>query len=104
MKQYFFHIADDEVEIRDNEGVFLPEGEDIAEFCRKLILSVASEDNWAGDSAITHTVTVADANGNEVLTVPVGDALSEAPEARLVHIAPREADRNTTPAPRSDFH
>ena len=104
MKQYFFHIADDEVEIRDNEGVFLPEGEDIADFCRKLILSVASEDNWAGDSAITHTVTVADANGNEVLTVPVGDTFAEAPEAKLVRLEQREADRTPTQAPRSDFH
>ncbi len=104
MKQYFFHIADDEVEIRDNEGVFLPEGEDIADFCRQLILSVASEDNWSADRSITHTVTVADANGNEVLTVPVGDAFAGAQDAPLAHIAPHDADSMPITVPRSGFH
>lgn len=104
MKQYFFHIADGEVEIRDNEGVFLPEGEDIASFCRTLILSVASEDNWSRDTSIVHTVTVADASGNEVLTVPVSASLAEAPEAKLARMERREVDRTSNQAPRSDFH
>ncbi len=104
MKQYFFHIADDEVEIRDDEGVFLPEGEDIADFCRELILSVASEDNWSGGTSNFHTVTVADANGNEVLTVPVGDPFAETPDAKLARMGLREAEGTPAPATRYDFH
>ncbi|WP_436640344.1 DUF6894 family protein [Microbaculum sp. FT89] len=75
MKRYYFHVSDDYTEIRDNDGVVLPDDEHVADFCRDLILAVASEDGWHSEGFVVRTITVADADGNEILTVPFAGAL-----------------------------
>ena len=70
LKRYYFHVSDDDTEIRDDDGVVLPDDEHIADYCRDLILAVASEDGWHGEGFVVRTITVADADGNEILSVP----------------------------------
>jgi hypothetical protein len=68
-------MSDDEVEIRDRKGIFLPDDENLVGYCRRLVLAVAFEnlDELFG----VHTVTVTDADGSEILVVPVADFYAE---------------------------
>ncbi len=92
MKRFFFHMSDDKVEIRDKTGVILPHDEDLVTFCRNLVLAVALEDIDELFGVHMFTVTVTDANGNELLTVPVGE------------FAPENTDLSTIGAMRPNLH
>jgi len=70
MPAYYFHIRDDEVLIRDPQGIELSDINAVLDECRTLILSTIREEQSEEEMSANWEFQIEDDRGRIVLVVP----------------------------------
>ena len=81
MPRFFFHIFDDAVS-RDDEGVELADAEAARRTALAGARSMMCDQLAAGRLSLHHRIEVRDEQGDEILTLAFGDAVTIEPAGR----------------------
>ena len=76
MPTYYFHIRDSGALVRDPEGLELPNLDAARTECRRVIVSVLSEEQMDGLISADREFQIEDEIGRTVLTVPFRSTVS----------------------------